>query len=54
MALDLLPQNHPDVAPELMLLQIAALPDRSIWETRMTIADMVYNQVKLLPRSACS
>ena len=31
MALDLLPDNHPDVAPELLSLQIATLPDRSIW-----------------------
>lgn len=31
MALDLLSDNHPDVAPELLFLQITALPDQSIW-----------------------
>ena len=64
MALDLLSDNHPDVAPESPFLQITVLrqakagavrASKGVFyltndqEPRMTIADMVYQQVKLLP-----
>lgn len=33
MALDLLPDNHPDVTPESLFLRIAALPHRLVWRS---------------------